>query len=67
MAKTASKALPQVAERFDVYSRLGRLLDSKATQVEAERLMGACFEAKYVVAVFPGGSSYVVSQRKELH
>ena len=54
-------------QRFDIYSRTGRLLDSKRTQVEAERLLGAWFNALCVIGVKPDGRGEIVSERKELH
>ncbi len=53
--------------RYDIYSFNGRLLDSKAEQVDAERLLGAWHNAKFVVAVAADGTQTVVAERKELH
>lgn len=53
--------------RYDIYSRSGKLLDSKATLVEAERLLAAWFDAKFVIAVDAAGEQRVVAERNELH
>ena len=53
--------------RFDIYSKNGKLMDSKATKAEAERLMAVWFNAQYVVGVATNGDQIVVAERKELH
>ena len=53
-------------ERYDIYSRTGRLLDSKADQTEAERLLGAWFNAKFVIGVAADGTQTVVAEREYL-
>ena len=52
---------------FELYSRLGRLLGSYATQAEAERMLGCAFNAKYVVGVAANSDRIVLRDREELH
>lgn len=54
------------AVRYDIYSRTGRLLDSKETQVDAERRLGEWFNAKFIVGVAADGTQSLVAERKEL-
>jgi hypothetical protein len=53
--------------RYDIYSRTGKLLDSKPDELTALRLLSAWFNAKCVIEVAEDGSGRIVAERKELH
>jgi len=42
-------------------------MGSYETQAEAERMLGASFQAKYVVGVASNGDRICIVDRKELH
>lgn len=54
-------------QRFSVVSKLGRLMDTKPTLREAERCLGAWFQAKFVVADRDGGPVRLALEREELY
>lgn len=52
---------------YELYSKNGKLMGSYATREEAERHLGASFQAKYVVGVATNGDRICIVDRKELH
>jgi hypothetical protein len=52
---------------YEVYSTKGTILATLHTQLEAERLMGAWFNAVAIVELDESGSRRVIAERKELH
>lgn len=63
---SASLQTDRLPVSFELYSKNGRLMGSYATQVEAERHLGASFHAKYVVGVASNGDRICLVDRKEL-
>jgi hypothetical protein len=53
--------------RYNIYSRTGKLLDSKPDEITALRLLSAWFNAKCVIEVAEDGSGRIVAERNELH
>jgi hypothetical protein len=53
--------------RYDIYSRTGKLLDSKPDELTALRFLDLWFNAKCVIEVAEDGSGRIVAERKELH
>ncbi len=52
---------------FEVYSKNGRMLGAYATQVEAERILGTAFHAKFLIGVATNGDKICLREREELH
>lgn len=69
-AKTASRAKAKAdatPASYEVYSLNGRLLGDYQTRVEAERMLGVAFNAKYLIGVATNGDRICIAERKELH
>jgi hypothetical protein len=52
---------------YEVYSTKGMILATLHTQLEAERLMGAWFNAVAIVELDDSGTRRVIAERKELY
>lgn len=63
----ASTAPDRTPVLFEVYSKNGRLMDSFATQVEAERHCDVWHNAKFLVGVATNGDRICLREREELH
>jgi hypothetical protein len=62
--QTANDRLPA---SYELYSKNGKLMGSYATQIEAERHLGAAFNAKFLVGVATNGDRICLIEREELH
>lgn len=51
---------------FEVYDRLGQFMAARPSLVEAERHLGAWFDAGFIVQTLSDGGRWVVRERFEI-